>query len=299
MDRRRSSQRIFVHRTVHLDALRWRYGTQEAATEGSGRHPPAGRDLPDPHLRRVRPGDRSAAHAQRLGRHRGRGGAGPRQAARASADNTAARTNVTLGYLLDEWLSGHEVEETTRASYRLLIESFLRPALGTTPLAQLCRQGPRPFKQLHAELRVCPHRTTRKKSTRPNVKQQGDRDVKRQPGPHKGFPGLSRVCCRICLYEIKRAACGDAPDSCRTYLPSGRTTTLSAALAGRARSWPGRTSTPQPDKARCTRHDQPEEPDAAPRYLGFVSEIRRGTPPPPHAPGSFYDTPAPSWRGCL
>ena len=35
-------------------------------------------------------------------------------------DNTAARTNVTLGYLLDEWLSGHQVEETTRASYRLL-----------------------------------------------------------------------------------------------------------------------------------------------------------------------------------
>jgi integrase len=33
-------------------------------------------------------------------------------------DNTAARTNVTLGYLLDEWLSGHQVEETTRASYR-------------------------------------------------------------------------------------------------------------------------------------------------------------------------------------
>ncbi|HEX5346361.1 MAG TPA: hypothetical protein VFW64_04560 [Pseudonocardiaceae bacterium] len=27
---------------------------------------------------------------------------------------TAARTNVTLGYLLDEWLSGHQVEETTR-----------------------------------------------------------------------------------------------------------------------------------------------------------------------------------------
>jgi integrase len=33
-------------------------------------------------------------------------------------DNTAARTNVTLGYLLDEWLTGHQVEETTRASYR-------------------------------------------------------------------------------------------------------------------------------------------------------------------------------------
>jgi hypothetical protein len=30
-------------------------------------------------------------------------------------DNTAARTNVTLGYLADEWLSGHQVEETIHA----------------------------------------------------------------------------------------------------------------------------------------------------------------------------------------
>ncbi|MDQ3763525.1 MAG: site-specific integrase [Actinomycetota bacterium] len=73
-------------------------------------------------------------------------------------DNTAARTNVTLGYLLDEWLSGHQVEETTRASYRLLIDGFIRPALGDTPLAQLCRQGPRPFERLYAELRICRRR---------------------------------------------------------------------------------------------------------------------------------------------
>ncbi|MBV8542396.1 MAG: hypothetical protein JO115_24410 [Pseudonocardiales bacterium] len=73
-------------------------------------------------------------------------------------DNTAARTDVTLGHLLDEWLSEHQVQETTRAGYRLLIEGFIRPALGATPLAQLCRQGPRPFEQLYAELRVCRRR---------------------------------------------------------------------------------------------------------------------------------------------
>jgi hypothetical protein len=60
-------------------------------------------------------------------------------------------SNVTLGYLLDEWPSGHQVEETTRASYRLLINGFIRPPLGATPLAPLCRQGPRPFEQLYAE----------------------------------------------------------------------------------------------------------------------------------------------------
>jgi integrase len=71
---------------------------------------------------------------------------------------TAARTNVTLGYLLDEWLSGHQVEETTRATYRLLIGSFIRPALGDTPMSRLCRLGPRPFEQLYAELRTCRRR---------------------------------------------------------------------------------------------------------------------------------------------
>jgi integrase len=73
-------------------------------------------------------------------------------------DDTAARTNVTLGYLLDEWLSGHQVEETTRDSYRLLINRFVRPALGETSLSRLSRLGPRPFEQLYAELRTCRQR---------------------------------------------------------------------------------------------------------------------------------------------
>ena len=73
-------------------------------------------------------------------------------------DNMAAKTNVTLGYLLEEWLAGHQVEETTRASYRLLIDGFIRPALGDTSLSRLCRVGPRPFEQLYAELRACRRR---------------------------------------------------------------------------------------------------------------------------------------------
>jgi integrase len=54
--------------------------------------------------------------------------------------------------------SGHQVEETTRATYRLLIASFIRPALGDTPMSRLCRLGPRPFEQLYAELRTCRRR---------------------------------------------------------------------------------------------------------------------------------------------
>jgi len=77
---------------------------------------------------------------------------------RQVADATAARTSVTLGYLLDEWLSGHQVEETTRTSYRVVIEKFIKPAVGDTSLTRLAQLGPRPFEQLYAELRVCRRR---------------------------------------------------------------------------------------------------------------------------------------------
>ena len=77
---------------------------------------------------------------------------------RQVADATAARTSVTLGYLLDEWLAGHQVEETTRTSYRVAIEKFIKPAVGDTSLTRLAQLGARPFEQLYAELRVCRRR---------------------------------------------------------------------------------------------------------------------------------------------
>src|SRR5918998_618422 len=77
---------------------------------------------------------------------------------RQVAEATAARTSVTLGYLLDEWVAGHQVEETTRTSYRIAIDKFLRPAVGDTSLSRLAQLGARPFEQLYAELRVCRRR---------------------------------------------------------------------------------------------------------------------------------------------
>jgi hypothetical protein len=77
---------------------------------------------------------------------------------RQVAEATAARTSVTLGYLLDEWLAGHQVEETTRTSYRIAIEKFLKPAVGDTSLSRLAQLGSRPFEQLYAELRICRRR---------------------------------------------------------------------------------------------------------------------------------------------
>jgi integrase len=38
-------------------------------------------------------------------------------------EQQAARTSVSLGYLLDEWLATHQVEETTKSTYRSLVES--------------------------------------------------------------------------------------------------------------------------------------------------------------------------------
>ena len=77
---------------------------------------------------------------------------------RQVAEATAARTSVTLGFLLDEWLAGHQVEETTRTSYRVAIENFLKPAVGDTSLTRLAQLGARPFEQLYAELRICRRR---------------------------------------------------------------------------------------------------------------------------------------------
>ena len=57
-------------------------------------------------------------------------------------DQTAVRTNVTLRVLLAEWLAGHQVEPSTRASYALLIDKFILPALGDQTLPALAKHGP-------------------------------------------------------------------------------------------------------------------------------------------------------------
>ncbi|MGH4007636.1 MAG: hypothetical protein ACRDTH_05625 [Pseudonocardiaceae bacterium] len=56
-------------------------------------------------------------------------------------DNTAARTNVTLGYLLDEWLSGHQVEETTRASGSTTSQRSVLPAIAHEAVTRHGRPG--------------------------------------------------------------------------------------------------------------------------------------------------------------
>ena len=68
---------------------------------------------------------------------------------------TAVRTNGTL---LTEWLAGHQVEPSTRASYALLIGEIILPALGDQTLPAPAELGPRPYERLYAELRTCRRR---------------------------------------------------------------------------------------------------------------------------------------------
>ena len=90
------------------------------------------------------------------------------------ADHTAVRTNVTLRVLLAEWLAGHQVEPSTRASYALLIDRFILPALGDQTLPTLAKLGPRPYEKLYAELRTCRRRCRGKPFTE-----------HRTPAPHE------------------------------------------------------------------------------------------------------------------
>jgi integrase len=70
-------------------------------------------------------------------------------------ERQAAKTSVSLGYLLDEWLATHEVEETTKATYRTLVDRCIRPRLGDTSLSRFGQLSAKPFEQLYADLRVC------------------------------------------------------------------------------------------------------------------------------------------------
>ena len=53
----------------------------------------------------------------------------------------SARTNASLGYLMDRWLPQHDVDENTRESYESLIRIYIRPALGDLPLTTLVRKA--------------------------------------------------------------------------------------------------------------------------------------------------------------
>lgn len=74
----------------------------------------------------------------------------------------SARTKASFGYLLDRWLTGHEVEVTTRATYESLIRNHIQPALGSVSLTRLHRGAAEILEGFYAELRRCSRRCDRR-----------------------------------------------------------------------------------------------------------------------------------------
>lgn len=63
-----------------------------------------------------------------------------------------ARTKATLGAALQEWLRGHEAEESTLDGYRGYVRRTIEPALGHVPIAKVT---PKTLEDLYADLRRC------------------------------------------------------------------------------------------------------------------------------------------------
>jgi integrase len=74
----------------------------------------------------------------------------------AEADSyRSARTNATLGYLLERWLPQHDVDEHTKSTYESLIRNHIHPALGGVRLATLLRNATETVEFYYADLRRC------------------------------------------------------------------------------------------------------------------------------------------------
>lgn len=69
-----------------------------------------------------------------------------------------ARTKSTFGALLDRWFPQHEVDDTTRMTYDLLVRNHIRPVLGDVPLVLLMRDASERLERFYAELRRCRQR---------------------------------------------------------------------------------------------------------------------------------------------
>jgi integrase len=67
----------------------------------------------------------------------------------------AARTNASLGYLLDRWLPQHDVDEHTKSTYDSLIRNHIRPAVGDVPLTVFMRRATETLESFYGELLRC------------------------------------------------------------------------------------------------------------------------------------------------
>src|SRR5882724_7871526 len=64
----------------------------------------------------------------------------------------SAQSSVTLGYVLDQWMSTSELEDSTRKTYEGYITRTIRPVLGNLPVRKV---DARVLESLYNELRRC------------------------------------------------------------------------------------------------------------------------------------------------
>jgi integrase len=116
----------------------------------------------------------------------------------------SARTNASLGYLLNRWLPQHDIEEDTRESYESLIRVHIRPALGDLPLTTLVRKATELVEQFYGELRRCRERCDGR--TQIDHKTEGEHDCAAAScRPHVCRPLAAATVCRI--HAVLSAAC--------------------------------------------------------------------------------------------
>jgi integrase len=116
----------------------------------------------------------------------------------------SARTNASVGYLLDRWLPQHDVDENTRDSYESLIRIYIRPALGDMPLTTLVRKATETVEQFYGELRRCRHRCDGR--TLIDHRTTGEHECGESGcWPHVCRPLAAATVCRI--HAVLSAAC--------------------------------------------------------------------------------------------
>ncbi len=119
----------------------------------------------------------------------------------------SARTNASLGRLLDRWLPQHDVDENTRESYESLIRVHIRPGLGDVPLTTLARRSTELVEQFYGELRQCRERCGGR--TLIDHKVGGEHDCQSAGcRPHVCRPLDPATVCRI--HAVRSAACSSA-----------------------------------------------------------------------------------------
>lgn len=101
-----------------------------------------------------------------------------------------AESKANFGYVLDAWLTTHEVDPSTLASYKRSVEKRIKPALGSVALANIT---PRVLEAFYAELRRCRDRCDRKpfiehRTAEPHDCEATEGRSRKRCRPHKCLP---------------------------------------------------------------------------------------------------------------